>query len=284
LALALVCLGTARSAEAAELALEWRAPSDCPDRDELAARVDRLLGGAVKSSFAAVTDVSRTGATYRAQLRTTSSAGFGERTLSSPRCEDLMDSVALVIALTAAPAANDTRRTGEEDGFGVVGAANANLVVGPLASPAFGFGGAIAAQGFSALRFELRGAYFLQQSTTFAGGAPGGDFDLVTFGARACRLWSFGVLDLAPCIGAEIYHVSAIGFGVVDRRRDRAAWWGPALGLVARVRLASAFAIYAAADGVMPVSRRPFVFPDIGELHRPSVVALQLLIAPEVHF
>ena len=288
LVVALVCVGTARRGAAAEIALEWRAPADCPDRDELAARVDRLLGGAVKSSFTAVTDVAHTNGSYRARLRTTSSAGFGERVLTNVLCDDLTDSVALVIALTAAPA-NDTRSRGDaaDQGIAVAVAANANLAVGPLASPAPGFGGAIAVEGISALRFELRGAYFIQQSTTFDGSPLGGDFNLFTFAARGCRLWSFGAIDLGPCVGAELYHVSSMGFGVDDPRRSRAVWWGPALGLFARVRFTSAVAVYAAADGVVPMSRRPFVFPDVPEvtnLHRPSLVALQLLIAPEVRF
>jgi hypothetical protein len=268
-------------AAAAELVLEWRAPAECPDRDELSSRVSRLLGGAVKSSFTAVTDVTHTDGTYRARLRTTSSAGFGERVLENVRCEDLTDSVALVIALTAAPA-NDNGH--EAEGFGIAVAATANLAQGALASPALGFGGALAAEGFSALRIELRGAYYLRQSTTFDGSSLGGDFDLVTVAARGCRLWSFGVFDIAPCIGADLYHVSSSGFGSTATRSNRTAWWGPALGLFARARLTDAFSIYLAADGVMPVSRRPFVFPDVGELHRPSVVALQLLIAPEARF
>jgi hypothetical protein len=281
LTLALTCFGMTRPAAAAELALEWHAPVECPDRDELTSRVNRLLGGAVKSSFAAVTDVTRTGGTYRARLRTTSSAGFGERALENVRCEDLADSVALVIALTATPA-NDDRQ--QNEGFRIAVAANANLALGPLANPALGLGAAIAAEGFSALRFELRGAYYFRQSTTFDGSSLGGDFDLLTFAARGCRLWSFGIVDLAPCIGVELYHVSSKGFGTTNTRSERNAWWGPALGLFARVRLTDAFAICLATDGVVPVARRPFVFPDVGELHRPSLVALQLLIAPEVRF
>jgi len=44
------------------------------------------------------------------------------------------------------------------------------------------------------------------------------------------------------------------------------------------------FAVYLVADGVAPLYRRRFVFSDVGEVYRPSAVAVELLGAVEVRF
>jgi hypothetical protein len=48
--------------------------------------------------------------------------------------------------------------------------------------------------------------------------------------------------------------------------------------------LSEHFGVGIAADGFVPVSRRQFVFDDVGILHRPSAIALQVLLASEVRF
>jgi hypothetical protein len=284
----LLWLGTARSVSASELAIDWRAPPECPDQAELVSRVSRLLGGVVKSNLTAATDVTRAGDAYRARLRITSSAGFGERTLENTRCEILTDSVALVIALSAAPSPGlksdgETAQGGEDLALAV--SAHGTAVSGPLPRVAVGVGGALAVEALSALRFELSGTYYGGQSKAFDQTTLGGNFNLLRFGARGCRIWSFGAFAFGPCLGAEIYYLTASGFGGVAKHDGEAIVWGPALGVFGRLRLLTAFAIYLAADGVAPVSRRVFVFSDVvGPLHRTSAVAFQLFIAPEVRF
>jgi hypothetical protein len=287
LCFAFLWLGTARTVSAAELAIDWNAPPECPDQAELVSRVSRLLGGVVKSNLTAATDVTRAGDAYRARLRITSAAGFGERTLENTRCEILTDSIALVIALSAAPSrALESGEPGEGLALGI--SARASVVFGPLSRVAPGVGGALAVEGISALRFEISGTYYARQSATFdqtmVGGRLGGRFSLMSFGARGCRTWSFGAFTVGPCLGAEFYYIRASGFGGAIRLDGEAILWGPALGVFARLQLLKAFAIYLAADGVAPIYRRRFVFSDLGPLHRPSVVAFQLLIAPEVRF
>jgi hypothetical protein len=270
------------------LAVDWNAPPECPAQAELVSRVSRLLGGAVKSNLTAATDVTRAGGVYHARLRVTSAAGFGERTLENTRCEILTDSVALIIALSAAPASGQqSESTTSESGEGLdlSISAHATGVFGPLPQMARGVGGALAVEGFAALRFELSGTYYARQSTTFPQTTLGGRFDLMRFGARGCRLWSFNVFTLGPCIGAEIYYIQGSGFGGMSKSDGESLVWGPAVGVFGRLRLLKVFALYLAADGVAPVSRRRFVFSDvIGPLHRPSAVAFQVFIAPEVRF
>jgi len=88
------------------------------------------------------------------------------------------------------------------------------------------------------------------------------------FGARGCRLWSFDAFTFGPCVGAEMYFIQASGFGGATTRDGDSIVWGPAVGVFGRLRLLKALAIYLSADGVAPISRRRFVFSDIGRLAR----------------
>jgi hypothetical protein len=285
-ALAFADVSAVQGVAPTELELAWSAPDECPDRAELTSRVSRLLGGVVKSKLTATTDVMRTDGVYRARLRVTTSAGSGERILENRQCDTLADSVALVIALSVSGAADSSRAAEAEskERLALAVSAQGDALFGALPHPAVGVGGAIAVEGLLSLRLELRGAYYARQSTTFDNTTLGGRFGLVTFGARACRLWTLGGIDLAPCAGAEAYLVTATGFGGTVSRHQEASWWGPAVGLFGRMHLAKAFAVYVVADGVAPLSRRRFVFSDVGELYRPSVVALGLQAAAEVRF
>jgi hypothetical protein len=236
----------------------------------------------MQSNLSAVTDVTRTAHGYRARLRTASPTGSGERVLENARCEVLADSVAVVIAL-AVTTPQDEPHNDEAARWSVAVSAHMSALFGALPKPALGVGGAIAFEAPS-LRFELRSTYHLPQSTTFAASELGARFSAVSFAARACWLPSVGAFDFGPCIGADVQHVSATGFGGDVMLSGQANSWGPALGALGRIRLAKTFGILAVAEGIMPITRQRFVYRDVGPLHRASVIAAQLLMAAEVHF
>jgi hypothetical protein len=234
----------------------------------------------MQSNLSAITDVTRTADGYRARMRTSSPKGSGERVLEDARCDVLADSVAVVIALTVATP-QDQLRPGEAARLRVAISAHVSVLFGTLPKPAVGLGGAIALEAPS-LRFELRGAFQLPQ-TTFADAELGAQFSAVSFAARVCWMSSIGAFELGPCIGADVQYVSASAFGG-DTLTGHATSWAPALGVFGRVRLAQAFGIVVVAEGAVPTSRRHFVFTDAPPLHRASVVSGLLLIAPEVQF
>lgn len=273
-------------AAAAELPIDWNAPQECPDRAQLVAQVSHLLGGAVHSLRSASTQVTRTERGYRARVRIVAPSGVGERELENAQCDLLTESVALVIALSATsdetPQPRERPVPRERPRFGV--SAQASALFGALPNPALGIGAGLSMEARSWLRVELRGSYYLKQSVTFDQATYGGRFKLMAFAARGCRVWGLGAFDLAPCIGADLHHVAASGFGGDVSLDEAATWWGPALGLFVRWRLHETFAIYITADAVVPITRRRFVFADVGPLHRAAVVATQLTLAPEVRF
>ena len=269
-----------------KLELVWSAPDECPNTAELTSRVNRLLGGVVRSKVTATTDVMHAAGVYRARLHVVTGAGSGERVLENSQCDTLADSVALVIAMSISDSGDVSQDAHPEPSqpLALAVAAQGSSLFGVLPQPAWGVGGAIAVEGLGSLRFELHGAYYARQSTTFDDPTLGGRFGLVTFGARACRLWTFGEVDFAPCLGAETYLVNATGFGGNVSRYQEATIWGLAAGLFGRVHLAKAFAAYIVAEGVVPFTQRRFVFSDVGELHRTAAVTLGLLAAAEVRF
>lgn len=236
----------------------------------------------MQSNLSAVTDVTRTASGYRAHLRTLSPTGSGERILEHARCDVLADSVAVVIALTVATPQDELAKD-EAAQLKVAASALVSALFGTLPKPSLGIGAALALQARS-LRFELRGAFHLPQSTTFPGTQLGARFSVISFAARGCWLPSLGAFEIGPCIGVDVQHVSASGFGGDVRLDGHATSWGPALGALGRVRLTKAFAIVVAAEGAIPITRQHFVYADVGPLHRASPVAVQLLIATEVQF
>ena len=282
-----MCLCTTRDVAASELVIEWIAPSECPDQADVVSNVERSLGGAVNVNLTAVANVTRTAGIFRARINITSSAGYGERILENTRCELLAESVALVIALSAPHFADPPpglARDSPDGGLAPALSAHATAVAGLLPRVALGAGGTFAVEGFAALRLELGGSYYAEQSSTFDEMNIGGDFRLFGIGVRGCRIWTLGAFALAPCLGAQFYRIAGMGFGGMVSRDGGSLVWGPTLGVFGRLRLMQWLALDLSADGVAPVSRRPFVFSDVGVLHRPSALAFQLLLAPEVRF
>lgn len=262
--------------------IEWTAPAECPDRSDVQARVSRSLGDdSVKPALTAAAKVTRIAGMYRASLSVQSAAGSGQRVLENASCEILADSVALVIALSAS---RFESAEPERSGNSLALSAHATTVSGLMPELALGVGGALAFEGLLALRWELSGSYYAPQTSTFERVNAGGKFSLLRLGARGCRIFSVGAFELAPCAGAELYRIEGEGFGGVRFQSGSASLWGPMLGIFVRWWLLRSFALFVAADGMVPVWRQRFVYSDLGSLHRTAPIAFQLFIAPEVRF
>ena len=234
----------------------------------------QLMGRVPHSRVLATIGVTRTAAGYRAHVVMRGPAGLGTRELEDARCDVLVDSVAVLIALSIPdPASSDAERA-----LSWALWPQAQVSSGTLPLTAAGVGAAFAVEGLESLRLELHGAYYFPQSFTFEQTTLGGRFQLFTVGACICRLWSVESVQWGPCVGADVHHVSASGFGGASR-------WGPSLRLFARAQLLPVFGISIAVEGVVPMSRPQFVFSDVEQpLHRVGAVALQASVGPEVRF
>jgi hypothetical protein len=280
LALSWSLRSSAQRAHAAELRIDWTAPPECPTARDLRMRVMNLLDSVPHPSLLATIEVTRSAQGYRAHVVLRGPSGFGERRLEDARCDVLVDSVAVLLALSIpSPASSDTERA-----LSLVLRPEARVSSGPLPLPAAGVGAAIAVEGLASFRLELHGGYYVPQSTTFEQTTLGSDFQLLTVGACICRLWSLQSVQWGPCLGAEVHHVSASGFGGVNQRPGSTTFWGPSLQLFARAQLSPMFGISVAIEGAVPITRPQFVFSDVGPLHRVGAVALQASVGPEVRF
>jgi len=271
--------GSAQPAHAAELRIEWTAPAECSSVRDLKARVMSLIGSVPQSELLATVEVTRGAQGYRAQVMLRGPSGSGARRLEDTRCDVLIDSVAVLIALSIPSPASPA--TGP---LSLVLRPEARVSFGVLPLTAAGGGAAIAVEGLGSLRLELHGAYYFPQSTRFEQTTLGGRFQLFTVGACVCQLWSFASVQWGPCLGAEVQHLSASGFGGAIERPGSTYWWGPSLRLFARTQLLPALGISIAVEGTVPMFRPQFVFSDLGELHRVGAVALQVSVGPEARF
>ncbi len=89
-----------------EVRVRWEAPPDCPDRVALDQELRRDLEGSQAPSIRVRVDasVARLEAeTWRVSIRTESSAGQSERTITAHSCSALVDATSLIIAMLIDP-------------------------------------------------------------------------------------------------------------------------------------------------------------------------------------
>jgi len=280
----MLCLATPREVSASELIIEWTAPPECPEQAEVVSNVERSLGDDARVNLTVTASVTRAQDLYRAHVHIASPAGLGERTLENARCDVLAESVAVVIALSVPPPVAGARPREHMDGLAPALSAHAAAVTGPLPRLALGGGGTFALEGIAALRLELGATYYAHQSATFDDTEIGAHFKLLALGVRGCRVWALGAFELAPCLGAQFYRITGEGFGGKVSHSGGTLMWGPALGVLARLRVLAQLALDLTIDGVVPIARQRFVFSDVGSLHRASAFAFQFFVGPEVRF
>ena len=264
------------------LTLDWTAPDDCPDQAELVSLVEHALDStSLPKSISVKAGVTKTRSEYRAVLRFRDRDSIGERALSHTRCDILADSVALVIALSAA---DSSARPEQRSRTLVALSVHAAAVSGPLPELALGGGGALAIEGIGSLHVELSASYFAQQTARYDQLAIGATFQMARFAARSCGIWGFGRLDIAPCVGAELFYIRGTGFGGMAQQRGDTYVWGPELSALVRVRAWGPLAFNLVAGVTLALSRQRFRYSDLATLHQAAPWAFQVGISPEVLF
>jgi hypothetical protein len=259
-----------RVVAASQHTITWTAPAECPTESEVRARARRLLESDVEANASASVEVDRAGDGYRARIHFSSTEGSGQRLLDDARCDRLADEVALVFALSS-PARSKPAISPIRWMIGV----RLGGVLGPLPALAPAAATSLALE-VSQLRFELHAGYGLPQTAALRDDVLSGRFRLAAVGARAGGVLRFGRAELVPTAGVEVVYISATGHGGETSQTGYAASWGPALGVLVRLRVSDHWAFGVAADGFTLLARSRFVFRDAGPLHRPAAVALSL--------
>jgi hypothetical protein len=287
---------------------------DCPRERYLDERVTRLVGSEARGATAHV-DVTKSGGRFDVVVKVEGNQADGERRFSAETCLLAVDAAALIVAISMFPerASELTQRASEppepkgeparpsepaepapERGEVAPPPPRSRpkrlemrASVGPaldatsLPSPALGPEATVAAT-LGPLSFELSGALFPSQSVDSTDVASA-LFSMQSAGLRACYGWQAGGAMVGPCAGATAVRLAGSGRGT-DRNHDEATvYWGPSLGALARVRVASQVWLRAYAESFVPVVRRPFLL-DGREVHRPSSFGFSGFLGPELSF
>jgi hypothetical protein len=157
--------------------------------------------------------------------------------------------------------------------------------VGPLPRPSVGvgLGGGI---GYESWRLLVTAHVQLGQTIhaadPAAAFAAGADLERITAHLATCRGWRSRELEIAPCIGLAVEHLTAQGFGQgVSPERRRALWAAPSAGAVAHWYALKSLAFFAGVTGYLELSRPRLVIEGLGEVRQLGPVAGRVMAGLE---
>jgi hypothetical protein len=305
------CTLVTRAAIGAELS--WESPPGCPERDEVAFRVERALGGELAAAAPRHYHVAvrrSPAGSFSASLEAEGKA----RTLIAPDCGKLADAVAVAIALSlgmSEPAASEVVAPPEP----AAPSAPVPDVVAPPAPPApsessaarpsvsawlladagtlpeLGAGAALGFElGWSRLQLRLLAFLLFEQHVERAGQGlgpdAGADLSLYAGSISACAaaLGSFRAGSaLFLCAGPELGYLSGSGTGVSEERTGGGLWLAPRLDLGGFWRVpGSSVALALNASAAVPLLRDNFVLEGGVPVHRASSVVGRLALGIEL--
>lgn len=272
--------------------LRWDAPAVCPTAAAVRARVAVLVGAAARRRARVRWDltVRPDGTGFVAAVRAENEGMTSSQTLSAPRCVELAETAALLLAWTvqpdgapappppppAPPPPPRAPRRWASVGLG--------LRVDVGLSPSLAIAPALAL-GLGASRWSLRlDATWLPAQDAPLDARRGGRFEAWTAALSVCARWGRGRWRAGPCAGVEAGVIHAEGYGVSAPASTWEPWvaargggaldlalWGPvhlAVAVVARV----------------PLRRASFVLEGVGAVHQSAAVGVVGDLAVDVHF
>jgi hypothetical protein len=310
---ALLVVAFAAAPAAAEPAFGWRAPVKCPGIDDVRARVERRLGGAIDGAVRGVEiEITRDGTDFVAQIDARALTVANDvRTLRSARCDELADAVAVVLArlaseVRAAPpphtappkieAAFVAETRGPEE------TVRRDAVLEPAPPPRHTWGGglrALALSGIGALPriniggeiggylrykrhiLELAFARWVPESARFDPGAPARvdvSLDVVTLRAG----WGPEDLPIRAWVSAEAGVMQGSGIAVLDPQTESAGWlavgggFGVAWPMAPHARLIGTFEL------AIPLNRTTFMLEHGADLYQPAPAAARCALGLEL--
>ena len=305
--IALALFVVAEPVRAAEL--EVRGPEACSDREELAFRVSRSLGGLLEQvpNLGFSVDVSESGKGYQALLNVTDDEHPGPpsvRRIDESSCPQLMDALSIVIVLAihrvqgrvdAKPAAPESAASvpravedegGEEPAPSSAAAfepvVSAWLVgdVGALPDPGLGLSVSleVTTQRF---RMQAAGVLFFEQHAGLEGNltpAPGADLGLALGVLSACYApvgsWN-NALVFGACARAEAGSLYGSGTNVRGASSRAQVWLAPGLDLLGSWSALPWLRLGLQLGATVPILRPQFALGELGDLYRPAALTFR---------
>ena len=261
------------------IALEWRAPAECPTQDDVRARVDRLLASQHADVHARADVTPMTDGGWTLVLAIEAPEGLHTHTWRAERCDALADATALAIAVAAdpvqlvrriaipdAPIASTPRprveppravRTEQRAASPRVDAyARAQVVAGVLVLPDVDVGAAIAV-GLQreGMRVELVGGVLGPRAQKLRESPASVRMLAGTIDARGC--WMAGRrVALGMCGLVEVAIVRGVAFDVPRQIPRHDTWVGLGFGPLLQIPIARRWQIHLGADALV-AARRP---------------------------
>ena len=296
-------------AQPAELSLAWQAPASCPDARSVRARIEQRLGRSLEDVLVGITvavSPDRGRFVARIDLRSVTVAN-DIRTLTSARCDDLADAVAVIIARVASEAevtreaaraaAKRVAMSDNSESIGVVATARArerpeprlwsfgarlSAISGIGVVPEVGVGGEMAAyvQRRSA-NVELARMRWMPNSQVLHDGAPAHvdialDVTSVRFG------WRSEQLPLRAWLAVDVGSMSGTGVGLSQPQVGSGRWVSAGAGFGVAWPMAKWTRLVGTTEVVAAFERVRFRLDDGVIVYQPAPMAARATVGLEV--
>jgi hypothetical protein len=312
--------------EMTALELEWTPAAGCPPRETLLERVADLVSqrGPIEVDQLVVQVVvsDTTSGDYSARIVTEHAGQLGDRTLEAASCADLVEGVALVIALSLTPSAPEPEPaaeqlpplpTSQKDPPAretppspprprvqpVPRAADAaapppGLIRDPFltTSPVLdlgviaeaSFGGVIGGGArVGPVEVLLRVVGLPARRTKVPGTEKGADFSLLGAQGGACLPFLLAPwAALGPCAALEGAALRGRAFGTVEQKRPVVAFAAAAAGAFARLGHFGPIAFRADSLLLVPLNRPTFFLKNVGDVRTVPILAARFGLGVEV--
>jgi hypothetical protein len=291
-ALALVVLTA--SVASAQTGFVWTAPAACPDGEDVRARIERRLGAPLEVHGVEVA-ITRAGAVFVAHIDTRGVTVANQiRTLTSARCDELADAVAVVVARLASEwrrierpvvveraVPTEAPRVVEPPriwGYGV----HAMALSGIGTVPRVGIGGELSVFVRRKNYFaELGFARWASQSQYLIEGAPGRvEVGLDSITARIG--WSPTKMPLRAWLGSELGSMRGEGAALLDPQAGRAPWFAVTGGFGVGWPMARYARLIGTFEVAVPTSRVSFMLAQSGDIYTSSPIAARCALGLEL--
>ena len=309
----LASVPTAAAAEGvAAVELAWTAPRGCPMREQVLAKSEQLLGGQAERAVSAEGTIRTHPDGFELVLRAEVEGVQLSRRLVAPRCDELADAAALILAMAARPQQQVPPETESSSSPTHASGARAARTTpskrtvplrSPVAPPAASAPAAPRpppTRPYAMVTGSVDHGTLPSSSLALGGGVgvwrgPWGAEGQVRHWLKRQRddtnnpgkgvvLWlnagSFlgcvaGPLGTAACGGLEVGSLSGRGYGV-DEPRPRSVIWAAGLAS-ARLRLVPARWLWLAAsvEAAVPIKRYEFRLERVGSVYGPSDICLR---------
>ena len=293
-----------------EIALQWTATDNCPDRAEIERRLVAQLGRALRdvdTTMHAEATVLHTDTGYALSLQTMLLDSRGTRSFRAPTCSEVADAAVLVLALSldeAEAEREDTRKLADtpsppprEPALAAApkrARSHASLRASALlesgAMPQIGLGAeASIALNIDRSRLELAGLWIAPQ---FSARAPeGGRVEVGLWAARAsyCHHFLGQRNRLGGCLGLEAGQMTAQGHELVEVAQRRALWSAALVALRLSSQLHQRIGLVLEPGLAVLLTRRRFVSTGpqaehIATLHTPKATSKRVTFGIELFF